>query len=215
MSLADSTTLALALATTGLVGLLVSGSGRGRLSRIGMTRESGVFRRIPAVVRRGFVRGVGPRLRRRRSESDSLRLAVSWDLLAAALRSGMSVSAAVRVAADSAPAAASDVLSTTADLLALGADSVEAWRQAGAYPDTAELARTACRTARSGTALATAVAELAEGMRAGARDAARERAQRAGVLLTGPLGLCFLPAFLCLGVIPVVIGLASRLSVLQ
>jgi hypothetical protein len=29
------------------------------------------------------------------------------------------------------------------------------------------------------------------------------------VLITGPLGLCFLPAFLVLGVAPVVIGLAT------
>jgi hypothetical protein len=32
------------------------------------------------------------------------------------------------------------------------------------------------------------------------------------VLITLPLGLCFLPAFVCLGVAPVVAGLASRLT---
>ena len=31
---------------------------------------------------------------------------------------------------------------------------------------------------------------------------------RAGVLVSGPLGLCFLPAFVCLGIVPVVVGLA-------
>ncbi|MDQ3055153.1 MAG: type II secretion system protein F, partial [Actinomycetota bacterium] len=36
------------------------------------------------------------------------------------------------------------------------------------------------------------------------------RAQRAGVALMAPLGLCFLPAFVCLGVVPVVVGIASR-----
>ena len=34
-------------------------------------------------------------------------------------------------------------------------------------------------------------------------------AERAGVLIAGPLGLCFLPAFVCLGVVPVVAGLAG------
>ncbi|CQD23359.1 type II secretion system protein F [Mycolicibacterium conceptionense] len=34
-------------------------------------------------------------------------------------------------------------------------------------------------------------------------------AERASVLVAGPLGLCYLPAFLCLGVIPVVVGLAG------
>ena len=34
--------------------------------------------------------------------------------------------------------------------------------------------------------------------------------QRAAVLITAPLGLCFLPAFLVLGIAPVVIGLAGQ-----
>jgi pilus assembly protein TadC len=33
--------------------------------------------------------------------------------------------------------------------------------------------------------------------------------QRAGVRVLAPLGLCFLPAFVCLGVVPLVIGIAG------
>ena len=47
-------------------------------------------------------------------------------------------------------------------------------------------------------------------LRAELLDSAQARAQRAAVLITGPLGLCFLPAFLVLGITPVVIGLATR-----
>ncbi len=47
-------------------------------------------------------------------------------------------------------------------------------------------------------------------MREALTDIAEARAQRAGVLITAPLGLCFLPAFLVLGVAPVVIGLAGE-----
>jgi len=50
---------------------------------------------------------------------------------------------------------------------------------------------------------------LADSERASAEDAAAAEAERAGVLVSGPLGLCFLPAFVCLGIVPVVIGLAS------
>jgi hypothetical protein len=32
------------------------------------------------------------------------------------------------------------------------------------------------------------------------------------VLVAGPLGLCFLPAFLCLGIAPVIAGLVGRLG---
>jgi len=34
-------------------------------------------------------------------------------------------------------------------------------------------------------------------------------AQRASVLIVGPLGLSHLPTFLCLGIVPVVAGLAG------
>ena len=34
-------------------------------------------------------------------------------------------------------------------------------------------------------------------------------AQRASVLIAGPLGLCYLPTFLWLGIVPVVAGLAG------
>jgi pilus assembly protein TadC len=142
---------------------------------------------------------------------DPLRLAAGWDLLAACLRGGLPVPLAVRAVTTEVPAAAAEALRRTADLLALGADPVAAWAPALDEPLTAELARGARRSARSGTALAGMAEGLAAAARAGADDLAEARAQRAAVAVTGPLGLCFLPAFLCLGVLPVVIGLASRL----
>lgn len=148
--------------------------------------------------------------RRARSE-DPLRLASCWDLLAACLRGGLPVPPAVQAIAGHLPARAADALRHTAELLALGADPVAAWAPALAEPLTAELARGARRSVRSGAALAAVAEGLATRVRAGADDLAEARAQRAAVAVTGPLGLCFLPAFLCVGVVPVVIGLATRL----
>jgi hypothetical protein len=42
-----------------------------------------------------------------------------------------------------------------------------------------------------------------------AGDEARAAAERAAVLIAGPLGLCYLPAFVCLGIVPVIAGLAT------
>ena len=53
-----------------------------------------------------------------------------------------------------------------------------------------------------GTALAAGVAELAEQCRQEVSHRATAAAERAGVLIAGPLGLCFLPAFVCLGIVP-------------
>ena len=58
--------------------------------------------------------------------------------------------------------------------------------------------------------MASAMTELAATQRTRAEDASAAAAERAGVLISGPLGLCFLPAFICLGIIPVVIGLAGN-----
>jgi pilus assembly protein TadC len=159
---------------------------------------------------------LGPRLgrllaARTRGTVPAGQLAATWDLLAACLRAGLAVPAAIRAVAPGAPADVRATLLHTGELLALGADPADAWTPALADPTTAPLARGAKRTARSGAALADIARRLAEEVRAGVTDAADAAAQRAAVLVTLPLGLCFLPAFLCLGVVPVVIGLASAL----
>jgi Flp pilus assembly protein TadB len=137
-------------------------------------------------------------------------LAASWDLFAACLRSGLPVATSVRAVVAGVPEQAVATLRRVGDLLALGADPVTAWAPALDHADTAPLARGARRTARSGAALAGVATDLAAQVRARAVDEAEARAQRAAVLIAGPLALCFLPAFVCLGVVPVVIGLASR-----
>ena len=129
-----------------------------------------------------------------------------------AWRSGMAVSRAAAAAAPSAPPAPlARVLSRAADLLALGADPATAWSNPSLPVDNhgEALLRLARRSASSGTALAQGVAELATASRHDAADAAGAAAERASVLIAGPLGLCYLPAFLCLGIVPVVAGLAG------
>jgi pilus assembly protein TadC len=162
-------------------------------------------------VRAGLV-AVGLPLRSApRRVSDPLAAASSFDVLAACLRSGMPVSTAASVTAPSAPAALARVFNRAADLLALGAEPATAWTNPdGRVDDHADaLLRLARRSASSGAALAHGIAELAEQSRREAVDAATAAAERASVLIAGPLGLCYLPAFVCLGIVPVVAGLAS------
>ncbi|GAA4911255.1 type II secretion system protein F (GspF) [Actinomycetospora succinea] len=148
---------------------------------------------------------------RARPRPDPLGLAGAWDQLAACLRAGLSLDRAARAVVPVLPAAAGEALGRVADLVALGADPAAAWAPALDTPDTARLARAARRSSRSGAAVADVVESVAADLRAEAADAVESRAERAGVLVTGPLGLCFLPAFLALGIIPVVVGLAGPL----
>ncbi|MFD4181261.1 type II secretion system F family protein, partial [Rhodococcus sp. NPDC058514] len=112
--------------------------------------------------------------------------------------------------AASAPEPLGGALASAANLLVLGAEPEIAWERAATDPETEGLARMARRSSRSGAAFADAVAELAAQRRLAIEDRATAAAERAGVLISGPLGLCFLPAFLCLGIVPVVVGLATR-----
>lgn len=142
---------------------------------------------------------------------DPLAAAFTLDVLAACLRSGMAVSTAAATTAPSAPPALAQVLIRAADLLALGADPATAWSGSATRADRRAdaLMRMGRRSAASGSALAQGVSELATQFRDDAADAARAAAERAGVLIAGPLGLCYLPAFVCLGIVPVVAGLAG------
>lgn len=157
-------------------------------------------------------------------------LAIRCDLIAACLRSGMhpasalrAVAAVVRLGAPgrgasgrSGPAAGSSgaeaVLDGQADLLALGADPAQVWRRAADHPDLAPIAAAAARSAVGGTQLTEAFTEQAQRLRRQGSEASARATGRAGVLMVAPLAVCFLPAFLCLGLAPVVIGLVGDLG---
>ncbi|AQA02687.1 hypothetical protein BVC93_09850 [Mycobacterium sp. MS1601] len=144
--------------------------------------------------------------------ADPLAGASALDVLAVCLRAGMAVPAAARSSARHAPPPLAEMLDRAADLLALGADPDTAWAATESDsrdPHGQALLRLARRSAASGTALANGVAELADQIRSDATHAAAASAERASVLIAGPLGLCFLPAFVCLGIIPTVAGLAG------
>jgi Flp pilus assembly protein TadB len=143
--------------------------------------------------------------------ADPLLLAAGWDLLAAGMRSGLTLPVVLRAVAAELDGQPHQALREVADHLALGSDPIASWEPALAHPDTAELARAARRTARTGSALAETAADLAERCRGRATQHAEARAQRGAVWISAPLGLCFLPAFLCLGVLPIVLGMLHEL----
>ena len=91
-----------------------------------------------------------------------------------------------------------------AGLLRVGADVARAWQPAAGDPWLAPISAAACRSDRAGADLAATVRAQASTARRAEAAAGERRAQRAGVLMTAPLTLCFLPAFVCLGLAPVV-----------
>lgn len=141
-------------------------------------------------------------------------VALVLDLAAAALRGGRPVTDALTLAAPAASDAVRPDLLRVAGLLRLGADPARAWADLRAGP-LAEVAAAAVRSSASGIRLADAFERAAVECRAESALAAATRAQRAGVAAMGPLSACFLPSFVCLGIVPVIVGIArSALGVL-
>ena len=142
-------------------------------------------------------------------------LPLTLDLAAAALRSGHPLARALELAAPLARADVAVRFQRVAGLLRLGAGPDQAWAVAARDGPLVPLARLAVRSAESGIKVAAAFERAAAELRSEQAAAGTARAHRAGVVALAPLAACFLPSFVCLGVVPVVVGIArSALVVL-
>ncbi|MFJ4964830.1 type II secretion system F family protein [Streptomyces sp. NPDC088729] len=133
------------------------------------------------------------------------------DLLAACVTVGAGPREAAEAVGESVGGPVGERLAGTAAEIRLGGDPAEAWGRFGEMAGAGPLARCLYRAGATGAPAAEPVSRLGEAIRAERAAAAVARAQRAGVLITAPVGLCFLPAFLAVGVAPVIMGLAGSL----
>ncbi len=129
------------------------------------------------------------------------------DLLAVCLAAGVPVGAALDAVGAAVAPPLGPQLARVAALHRLGAEPRRAW--ADAPGELAALGRVLVRSGESGATAAPALRALAADARAAARAEAEAGVRRAGVWVLAPLGLCFLPAFVCLGVVPMVLGIAG------
>lgn len=136
-------------------------------------------------------------------------LPVTADLLAACLVAGSPLPQAVAAVADAVGGATGQLLRPLVAALQLGEDPVVCWAALERERALAPLARALGRAADSGAPVADIVARLATEQRAARRWTAEAAARRVAVRAVAPLGACFLPAFLLLGVVPVVVGAAE------
>jgi hypothetical protein len=134
-------------------------------------------------------------------------LPVACDLLAVCLAAGVPPGAALAAVATAVPEPLGGQLRSVAALYRLAAEPARAW--SGVPGELGPLARIFVRAGESGSAVGPALRALGAQVRAEARSQAEAGVQRAGVWVLAPLGACFLPAFLCLGVVPLVLGIAG------
>ena len=149
---------------------------------------------------------------RRRREAAARELPGFVHLLATALESGCDVTEALGVVCDALPGPAARLLAGVPLRLGLGVPPEVAWSPLLDEPGLAPLARAMVRTHRSGSSVTQEVARLAGELERRAHLQMEERARAVGVRAAVPLGLCLLPAFLLLGVVPLVVGLVRSLA---
>jgi Flp pilus assembly protein TadB len=212
--------------------------GRYGTDRVSRRRRSGVRSRLPTVASRrllaaavgmavaffwggiggvvaGLVAGAGADWWLRRSASGGglpsdlllTDLPVACDLLAVCLEAGTPPAQALAAVAGTVQEPLRTELRRVAGHYRLGAAPNTAWSEVA--PPLAGLARVMVRAGESGSSVVAALRSVAAEVRADARGRAEAAVRRAGVWVLAPLGACFLPAFLCLGVVPLVLGIAK------
>ncbi|WP_158277173.1 type II secretion system F family protein [Serinibacter arcticus] len=135
--------------------------------------------------------------------------AVACDLVAAVLRAGASVPAALEHLGQAVGGEPGREVEVGARMLRFGAGWEEAFERA---PTTWEPVLEALRLAWSdGVAPGPTLAATAGALRASRAARAREEAERLGVRLVLPLGLCLLPAFVLMGLVPVMVATGGDL----
>ncbi|MGO3647414.1 MAG: type II secretion system F family protein [Candidatus Corynebacterium faecigallinarum] len=148
------------------------------------------------------------------------------DVFAAALAAGLPVVGAWRVAVDAtAPGDGGDCddrdsgsgssgglvrtsLEQVAALLELGSGA-QAWHPLLDDECFGPVARRAAIQARNGARMSEEILGLADRLRRTAGDRSRAGAERVLVAVAAPLTLCFLPAFVLVGLVPLVVGFAG------
>ncbi len=172
---------------------------------------------ILGVVLGAAIVGIGPKLLGRlesrgdRAHREVLEVSAPTvaDLMAACLASGTSTAAATRATAEAMGGPVADLLNECVVQFNLGASPARVWKPMSDEPSLAPIARAILRSAETGAPLTTVLLRVADDLRLVRRAHLDQAAKTVGIKAVGPLGLCFLPAFMLLGVVPLIASLIS------
>ncbi len=150
--------------------------------------------------------------RRREREEVQRALPHLIDLYASTLRSGAEPIAGLSQVCAALPGPAADRLAPVVDRSAWGSTGIEAWQAVLDDEELAPLGRAMVRSLTSGASVVRTVERLADELARESSARAEDAARRVGVSAAVPLGVCLLPAFLLLGVVPTVASLFGSVA---
>ena len=178
---------------------------------LGPVRGLVVGAALVPVVRRVVGRMESSAARRRAAQVEA-DLPGALDLVVAALVVGRPPVTAFALAADATDGPLGDDLAAIAARLAVAADPDGVWLGVADDPALAAVGRAFRRAAASGMPVSDIVRGVADELRRERAARLRERSQRVGVRTAAPLGLCFLPAFFLIGIVPTIVATFSSFS---
>lgn len=143
---------------------------------------------------------------RRRRERLARDLPLGVDLLVAVMSAGRPPGPALSAVAAAMGGPVGEELSAIAARIELGADPVSVWRDVARDPVLGPLGRSFGRASHSGASVTTVLGRCVEDLRRRRHTEADRVARSVGVRTAAPLGLCFLPAFIIVGVVPTIVG---------
>lgn len=133
------------------------------------------------------------------------------ELLAGCLAAGLTTSDSLEAASVAGDPVTRSACLAAAAALRRGAPAAEAWQSWMSDPWLAPVARSTARTTQTGASVADELRRVAARLRTRRHARLQQRVQQASVWAVVPLGLFFLPAFVLVAVVPVVIGLFGGL----
>ncbi|MCW2858083.1 MAG: Bacterial type secretion system protein domain protein [Marmoricola sp.] len=151
-----------------------------------------------------------PAVRRRREQLER-DLPFAIHLLGACLIAGSAVARALDDVASAVAGPVADEFTLVRNRLLLGVDPEDVW--AALDGPLTGLGQCMSRAARSGSSVRDAVERLSDDLRADAGLRAEALARTVEVRAAAPLGVCFLPAFVILGIVPMIAGIFSSLQI--
>ena len=143
-----------------------------------------------------------------RARVDPGRLPITADLpvliglIGSGIRAGATLPVCLAAVSEAARGPVGEELAAVSERLRLGAEPASAWRRSALPDPLVAVGRDLARAADTGAPVADLLDRHVSDLRRSLRARATARVERLGVLVVAPLGLCFLPAFVLIGLVP-------------
>ena len=144
---------------------------------------------------------------RRMEQHRAAQLPEALLMLSSAMEAGLPLRSAVTTVAESLEGPCAEDLRRLASSLAAGVPDSRAWNDLASVEVWRDPAQEVSRAVNSGEGISELLSAHAAQLQVAAAEKTEKKARKAGVDAIGPLVCCHLPAFLLVGVVPIIAGM--------